>query len=776
MKRRGVVMTGLGVICSGGNDCASFAQTLAQGTSALSRLTDRRVEHYGTMYAGLVPDEACGNSPFVNEDRYIRFAERAMGEAIVQARVDIGACGPRAGLFLGTCSGPMLTIEQTYGPDGEGGPAYDRTLLQKKQYYRAAYLLARRYRVGGPVYTTTTACSAFCAALAAAADLVRIGILDVALVGGADSFSLTTLTGFIGLKAVSSSRCAPFSLPSGLNLGEGAAVVVLEEPGFARKRAAPIIGVVEGYGLSNDAFHCSAPDPTGKGAAAAMNGALRDAGAATKDISYINAHGTGTEANDKAETKAIKKLFGEDADITPVSSTKAVVGHCLGAAGAIETVASLLCAQKGFLPPTVNYTGRREGCSLDYIAEKGRPWKAGQRWLKNNFAFGGNNASIVLKNGEPDSGLVCGAGCLDEPIAISAAGIVSAAGVAPLEPTDSYFHITTDLHEREIPFHGLWPVREVPPFNSAAIDRRCSTRGMDRAGMLASAAAALALKGGRIADRPAARSATGFFMNIAQGSSWAEREHIGPLLKNRFHIEQIHTFPYIVPNAVTGTVARALSLTGYNNTFCNGPGAGLLGLIAAWAAIKNGHVSALLCGSVDDLTERGLYDCVASEPGGERYPVLGEGAVMLLLEPQSMAAARGIEPLGTIIDCAFTTTDTDAAESDDKVRATVAALFSRHGIDSGQTLMLCSTGCQERVTVALKSLCRNVVQIDQTPVTGWMPAGQPLFDTVAALVRGKVGNQESTKYILTILCSPEGKITIVLLKKNIARKSGLLYD
>ena len=133
---------------------------------------------------------------------------------------------------------------------------------------------------------------------------------------------------------------------------------------------------------------------------------------------------------------------------------------------------------------------------------------------------------------------------------------------------------------------------------------------MDRAGMLATSAAALALKCGRITDRTSSRSTIGFFMNIAQGSTWVESEYVGRLLKNNFHIEQINTFPYIVPNAVTGTVARALSLTGYNNTFCNGPGAGLHGLVASWAAVKNRHAGALLCGSVDDFTEEGLFDCV----------------------------------------------------------------------------------------------------------------------------------------------------------------------
>ncbi|MBN1577296.1 MAG: beta-ketoacyl-[acyl-carrier-protein] synthase family protein [Chitinispirillaceae bacterium] len=774
MKRRGVVITGMGVVCSGGKSCSEFSRTLIQGTSALSLLNDPRVAHYGTIHAGLVIDDSGADTPFTDEDRYVRFADRAVGEAIAQAGIDFDGCGPRSGFFLGTCSGPMLTIEKTYGIDGERRPL-DRMQLRKKQYYRAARLLAGNYHVGGPVYTVTTACSAFCAALATAADLIRAGLLEAALVAGADSFSLTTLAGFIGLKAVSNSPCAPFSRPIGLNLGEGAAAVVLEAFDRALVRAAPVIATIEGYGLSNDAFHSSTPDPTGKGAAAAMAGALGDAQVSTSDVSYINAHGTGTEANDKAETKAIKRLFGDGEGITPpVSSTKGVTGHCLGAAGAIETIAALLCAQRGIHPPTVNFSGRRDGCTLDYIGEKNRPWQTGARWLKNNFAFGGNNASVVIKNGRPVAHEAGKNRCIDEPVVLSAAGLISAAGIAPCDLTEAYFNTVSALREREVPFHGTWQVREVSSFGGTDIDRRLSLRGMDRAGMLATAAAALALKSGRISERTGSRPAIGFIMNIAQGSSWAEREHIGRLQKNRYHIDQITTFPYIVPNAVTGTVARTLSLTGYNSTFCNGPGAGLLGLVASWAAVKNGHVAALLCGAVDDLTEEGLYDCVVSELKGDRRPALGEGAVTLLLEPRSHAVRRCADHLGTIVDCAFV--DDHAGEGGGKVQSAVASLLEANSIDDTEPIAISVSGCQHEPFSAIKSRFTGIERVDQTPMTGWMPASQPLFDMVAALVQRGVGGKKCVKYILIILCSPPGKTIIVLLEKNVTRKSVVSYD
>ena len=215
-------------------------------------------------------------------------------------------------------------------------------------------------------------------------------MLDVALAGGADAFSISTLAGFEGLKATSEGRCAPFSKPFGLNLGEAAAFVFLESLDGAHQRGARVAPKFSGRAWQR-CFHCSAPEPAGRGLATAMQRALADAGLSPEQISYINAHGTGTEANDKAEAKAVRKVFGAQADRTPISSTKSMVGHCLGAAGAVEAIASIVCAEAGVLPPTANFTGPREGCALDCVPEAGRVWPSSQVFLSNNSAFGGHN-------------------------------------------------------------------------------------------------------------------------------------------------------------------------------------------------------------------------------------------------------------------------------------------------------------------------------------------------------------------------------------------------
>ena len=351
MRRRAVI-TGMGAVCSAGGNVNKLTELLLSGNSRLTKLTDVRLSRFETQYAGLVEEMDCGvleRAGFSKYDRYVQLAFLAADEALKSSGLNPSGNAGRIGLMLGTCSGPTLTIEEMYKRELDGEYDISREQFFAKQYYSATLLLASHFGLQGPSLTVTTACSAFSAAVTAACDLIALGMLDGALVGGTDSFSTTVLAGFIGLKATSKQKCAPFSRPAGLNLGEGAGFVVLEESEYARSRGAEIIGEVLGYGMSNDAYHSSAPDPSGKGAALSMQRAINMAGVDLDQIQYINAHGTGTEANDKAETKAIKKVFGDLAQSIPVSSTKSVVGHCLGAAGALETVSTFFAHKRVFI-------------------------------------------------------------------------------------------------------------------------------------------------------------------------------------------------------------------------------------------------------------------------------------------------------------------------------------------------------------------------------------------------------------------------------------------
>ena len=750
MRGRRVVITGVGIIASAGADKESFAKTIVSGVRALFPINDKRIAHFNAKYAGLVTENidihpSLDRSVFAGSDRFVKLAAIAAKQAAEDALVNESLNSVKAGLFLGTCSGPMLTIEEQYQRELDGTARFDVEDLFARQYYSGAVYLARYFGIKGSVCTVTTACSAFTAAVASATDYIRTGTLDIALVGGADSFSTTTLAGFAGLKATHDDMCAPFSVPPGLNLGEGAGFVVLESFDHADARSVQIKGEILGVGLSNDAYHSSAPDPNGKGAIQSMQNAIDESKISIDEISYVSAHGTGTAANDKAETKALNRVFGDKAKYVPVSSLKGITGHCLGAAGAVETIAALLCAEREVHPPGTGFTEARDGCTLDYIPDAGRKWKKEAVFVKNNFAFGGNNASVVI-----------GTGCKkwgservlsDDPVCITGSGVASAAGIGTSLSAFDLSGITKPI-EKKIRGRGTFSCMESVSINAGSIDRRIDPRS-ERSAQLCAVAVVKALTSAGIPERQAAHMNLGLFMNIAQGSTFTEEEHIVSLLKNNYELNQVNAFPYIVPNSVTGTVCRMLSLTGHNATFCNGPGASLTGLGLAWNAVRNDHVSMLLCGSVDDLSVRGTLDCLLAEQIELAKTLPGDGAAMLLLEKLSHAKERGVSPL-----CIIRSVVTRYTENQQKVDCycdmIAQALAEARVLPQQVAVVSYNTWSADAVLAVRTVMGSNAYNIvDCTGSTGYAPASLPFFNISAALDNRFFEVICEKKYILT---------------------------
>jgi 3-oxoacyl-[acyl-carrier-protein] synthase II len=257
-------------------------------------------------------------------------------------------------------------------------------------------LVARRLGAHGPRSTIMTACSSSATAIGYAADRIRLGQVEVAIAGGAEGLCRLTFAGFSCLRATAPDPCRPFDAErKGLNLGEGAAVLVLEDYERARARGATVLALVAGCGITADAHHMTAPHPEGEGAARAMLAALDDARLPPGAVGYINAHGTATPHNDAAETAAIKTVLGARADRVPISSIKSMVGHTLGAAGAVEAVASVLTLARGFIPPTVNLQTPDPAFGLDYVPGAARQVEV-EVVLSNSFAFGGNNTTLAF--------------------------------------------------------------------------------------------------------------------------------------------------------------------------------------------------------------------------------------------------------------------------------------------------------------------------------------------------------------------------------------------
>ncbi|MBA3510264.1 MAG: beta-ketoacyl-ACP synthase II, partial [Thermoleophilaceae bacterium] len=341
-------------------------------------------------------------------DRFTQLSIAAAQEALSQAGFEDGLTidPERVGCIIGTGVGGIGTIEDGYDvlrDKGEG--SVSPQVVPMMMSNASAGSLALRYGLKGPSHSVGSACAAGADAIGEAARLIRLGEVDAVVTGGAEA-GLTALAraAFENMGATSSSGISrPFDARrDGFVMGEGAGVLVLEDAEKAAERGQPELGEVLGFGATSDAHHITAPQPEGAGASRAIERALEQAGIGPDDLDYVNAHGTSTPLNDRAETMAIEKALGEAAKRLPVSSTKSVIGHLLGAAGAVEAIVTLLALREGVAPPTVGWEEREEGMDLDYVPEA-RPFEAksgdGAIAISNGFGFGGHNAVVCLRAG-----------------------------------------------------------------------------------------------------------------------------------------------------------------------------------------------------------------------------------------------------------------------------------------------------------------------------------------------------------------------------------------
>jgi 3-oxoacyl-[acyl-carrier-protein] synthase II len=773
MKRR-VVITGMGVLSCAGGDVAEFRQKVMRGACCLTRIEDPRAAQLRSRYAGQI--RGAGAARLRTEpglegfDRFVHIALVAAREAVAAAGVRPAGLGRRMGLIFATCSGPMLLIEQHYERIISGNGRLSAEQLFAKRYHCGAKILAHALGVQGFSTTVVTACSASTAAMALAADLIRCGMLDAALAGGSDAFATSTLAGFESLKATCEGKCAPFSKPFGLNLGEAAGFVFLETPEAATKRGASVHAELLGSGMSNDTYHCSAPEPAGRGLASAMKRALANAGLAAEQISYINAHGTGTEANDKAETKAILKVFGPRAERVPVSSTKSIVGHCLGGAGAVEVIASIACARAGVLPPTANFTEARDSCALDCVPDTGRCWPGPRIFLSNNSAFGGHNASLVIEVAEAPRAAFDEPPGTPEPIYITACGFVSSLGVGAA--------LLLDAREQNRPSLCPWSLPGLPTISAGVVneaevekfDRRLDLRGMDRSSRWATVAARVAIRQACFPEKLSALAELGLFLHLAAGPSWAESEFLSSFLSNNRQVRQISTFPYIVPGSVAGNVCRALRLAGHNLTLSAGPGAGLLGLASAVAALRAGQVAAVLSGAVDELSERILADHYqAGLFSGDGAVAPGEGAAIWMLETAAQAEARGAPRLTELCSLVCSTETGRANRPDESLQAleeTTLEALQEAGITAPQVTGVCADMPTARLEAIAARLCPSWLErrVSVAGLTGHMEGTQILADLSAAWQCSATGSTAGG-VVLGLVSSPQGLNCAVVFKK-----------
>ncbi len=413
MQLKRVVITGMGAITPIGNDCKTYTDNLVKGVSGANKITHFDASKFKTQFACEVKDfnslDYFDRKEVRKYDLYSQYALVAADEAVADSQLDLDKIDlKRVGVILGVGMGGIKTF--TDGiidfAKGSGTPKFNPFFIPKMIGNIAGGHISIKYGFKGPNFTTTSACTSSANAIVDAFNYIRLGKADVIVSGGAEAaVNEASVGGFSSLKAISTrnddpqTASRPFDADrDGFVIGEGAGMLVLEEYEHAKARGAKIYAELAGAGINADAYHMTAPHPEGEGATDVMLLALEDAGMTTKDIDYINVHGTSTGLGDIAEPRAIQKAFGEHAYDLNISSTKSMTGHLLGAAGAIEAIASVYAVANDVVPPTINFSNLDPELDdrLNFTFNKAQK-RTVNAALSNTFGFGGHNASIIFK-------------------------------------------------------------------------------------------------------------------------------------------------------------------------------------------------------------------------------------------------------------------------------------------------------------------------------------------------------------------------------------------
>jgi 3-oxoacyl-[acyl-carrier-protein] synthase II len=629
-----VVVTGIGAITSQGPTVRHLWEGVERGRVAIRPVRNLPMDGYRTDIAGEVrgtPESATKvGYPVGWRDRALDFLLLATEEAldsVPRARRLIPA--ERLGVVVGTCNAGLISGEHWYRARMNGQDADPRLAIFVPPQ-ALAEAVAGAFKARGPVLSVDTACAAGANSIGYAADLIRRGLADACLAGGTDALSDVLFAGFNSLESLSPEPAAPYSKDrKGLSLGEGSGMMVLIRHDLALAYELPILAEVSGYGLSADGYHATAPHPAGRGAARAIGAALRSAGVEPEEVGYVNSHGTGTAKNDPAETKATKLGLGDGAKAALLSSTKSMIGHLLGAAGAVEGIVTVKALQEQIAPPTANFTEPDAECDLDYVPNVSRPASFSVA-ISNNFAFGGANATVVFTQGRsapptPDT----------DRVVITGLAALTSAGSSLDELWDAFASGRDCTVEED----GVRLGRAA--FDVGVHLNPKQRRRMDRLGMFAVIASKLALQDAGLAINEDNAERTGVIFGTGVGPMESMEKFSRPLFTDGPRAANPAVFPNTVYNAAGGQVAMHLGTVGPASTVTSGHAASANALIYAGDLLGTDQADAMLAVGADCLTDtvtaayRGLGLLSRS-----RGFALGESGVALLLERRGKAGDR----------------------------------------------------------------------------------------------------------------------------------------
>lgn len=709
-------ITGIGAITPIGNDCESILASLRAGRDGIAQATKIDASRFASQMCGETHfDYAAEMSAAELEtftDPFLRLAISAARRAAKNA--GLPALPPRTAAVLATCNAGLNSGEAEYVAQyRDPSVKFGKAELDQYENYAIGKAVADALKIGGECIVINTACSGSTAALGIAQSLVESGRYDCVLAGGADAAALSNFAGFNAIKVMSPEKIAPFSTPVGMNIGEGTAFWIIENRGIAKARGAKIYGKIVGHATSGDAHHPTQPDPRGDGAFRTMRDAAADAGISPADAGCINAHGSGTAANDRAESKGIAKFLG-GANV-PTTSTKSYTGHCMGATGIIEATCQLLAMNDNFIPPTLRNVGARAGCEIEAVGGAGIETEY-DRFISANYAFAGNNAAVVVakdsfvRREKPESEVrAVITGCS----AITPLGIGTEKNIDALENGESgVAKISRFESERSAGLVNL-------P-NPRTLDRRVDFSGMTPIAVMATLAAKGTLDKAGLRIRRDNCESVGLAVSTCRGSS--ETAHMEAVFSSPDNRGDIACFSNITPNSTAGWVSKALEIKGANITLTSGPNSGLQTLGHAARLVRENAAKSVLAIAADELYKREIdaYEKFGKIHRGaieENFRlsfstpscgVLGEGAAAALVEDAETAKARGAKILGEIL--AF------AAASD-------ACAFGSHNLDGDGLLR-----------AAREALDAAKIRAEEIDLVLWSPRGCAQ-DSVAVFVR-----------------------------------------
>lgn len=648
-----IVVAGVGAVTSQGRGVEAMWRGFLEGNVAIHAVESLDVSTYGTSVGGEVRgwrrDQFADPEAIEDLDPAVEYALAAAEEAIAStgilslgadAGTAAGISSARWGVSVGTCNGGLRSLEQAWRSERDGiAPNWRQYLMIQPQTIAEA--LSAAFGLRGPVLSVNTACAAGAHAMAHAVEMIRSDRADAMLVGGSDAFNDTVFAGFHSLEALSPIPAAPYSKDrQGLSLGEGSGMLVLIEHSVAVALGAPILAEVLGYGLSSDGHHPTAPHPEGEGAARALTAAFTATGVAPADVGYVNGHGTGTPKNDSSESNAVRRAFGPASEKTALSSVKSMVGHLLGAAGAVEGIATVLALRDQIAPPTAGFTGPDPKCGLDAVPNTSRPMPIDVA-MSNNFAFAGANATVVFgREGRPATPLPEPAA---ERVVVTGIGVITPTGLTPADLLRAYRG-----GDRPTSTAGEFSVAEMD-FDPSPYLTPKQRRRMDRLGIFAVAASRMAFDAAGFVPEEHDPDRVGVILGTGLGPVESLERFTVPVLESGAAAANPAVFPNTVYNAAAGQVSMLLGVRGPTSTLTAAHAAGATALGVAHDLLRAGAADALVCPAVDALAPFAIraYQRIPlfADPRGDY--VLVEGAVALLLERESFARARGARVLAS---------------------------------------------------------------------------------------------------------------------------------